>query len=458
MRTTQVILSSVAVMVFASPRFAFCQPQEVTKLDDLGTRRFGTDWPGFLGPTGDGKSPERGIRKDWNQNPLRIVWDRPLIQSYGICTVSKGRVFQFDSYSSPRGVTGLLWCLHSETGKALWKYEYEYQYEDMYNYNAGPRTSPIVDGNRVYALGVDGMLICLRASDGKELWKRDTSREFGVVQNFFGVGSNPVIAGDLLVVMVGGSPSGSRNIERARGNGSGIVAFDKQSGDVKYQVSDELASYASLKYAEHQGRPWCFAFMRGGLLTFDPRSGAQDFFFPWRAKILQSVNASVPVVIGNQVFISETYGPGSAMLEFTNNASRVVWQDETRSRRKSMQTHWNTAIHHQGFLYGSSGRHTSNAELRCIEAATGEVQWSEPGLTRSSLLYVDGHLVCLSEDGTLRLVKATPEGYHEVAQAELTKGNQRLLEYPAWAAPVLSHGLLYLRGNDRLVCAELIPN
>ena len=127
----------------------------------------------------------------------------------------------------------------------------------------------------------------------------------------------------------------------------------------------------------------------------------------------------------------------------------------------------NTCIHRDGYLYGSSGRHTGNAELRCIELATGKVVWSEPDLTRASLLYVDDHFVCLSEDGTLRLLRVNPEKYEPVAEVVLSGparqtdefgfGPSRLLKYPAWAAPILSHGLLYVRGANRLVCLELVP-
>jgi hypothetical protein len=136
----------------------------------------------------------------------------------------------------------------------------------------------------------------------------------------------------------------------------------------------------------------------------------------------------------------------------------VAWQDDPRSREKAMELHWNTAVFHDGHLYGSSGQHGGSAQLRCIEWATGKVKWSEPRLTRSSLLYVDGHFVCLSEDGSLRLLKATPQRFEQAAEfTPRDDAGEPLLTYPAWAAPVLSHGLLYLRGNDRLVCLELIP-
>ncbi len=428
----------------------------------------GSDWPSFLGPTGDSKSTERGILTHWPSDGPPLVWQLPLGAGYGMPTVSAGRLFQFDR----SGDRARLRCLESQTGKHLWTFDYPSDFEDLYGYDNGPRASPVVDDDRVYLFGAEGMLHCLTAADGKILWKVDTAAEFGVIQNFFGVGSTPVVERELLIVPIGGSPPESKSIPPGRldqvvGNGSGIVAFDKKTGVVRYKITDELAGYASPVLATIAGRRWCFVYARDGLVGFEPESGKVDFQFSWRAPILESVNASNPVVARDLVFISETYGPGSALLRVKPGDVQVVWSDAQRRREKSMQTHWNTPIHHEGYLYGSSGRHTENAELRCIELASGKVMWSQPNLTRSSLLYVDGHLVCLSEDGTLRLLRANPQKYDPVAEVVLSGPaaepnalgfrRPRLLKYPAWAAPILSHGLLYARGADRLVCLELIP-
>lgn len=439
-----------------------------SEVADLGTRKQGVDWPGFLGPTGDSKSPETGILHPWPDKGLRLVWKRDLGIGYGGPAISRGRLFQCDRQDDQARIT----CLRSETGEELWKFEYRTDYEDLYGYNNGPRCCPVVDGERVYMFGAEGMLHCLRVTDGSLVWKIDTAAKFGVIQNFFGVGSTPVVEGELLIVQIGGSPEESKQappgaLDQVIPNGTGIVAFDKRTGEVRYQLADELASYASPVLATVGGRRWCLVFARGGLLGFNPTTGKEEFHYDWRAPILESVNAANPVVVGDKVFISETYGPGSSLLKFQPGGCEVIWKDEARQREKKMQTHWNTPLHLDGYLYASSGRHDYNAELRCIELATGAVQWSVPNLTRTSLTYADGHLLGLGEYGDLFLLRVNPEKYDLVSSLVIRdgkleagvpgEGDRPLLRNPFWAAPVLSHGLLYVRGDNRLFCLELIP-
>jgi outer membrane protein assembly factor BamB len=430
---------------------------------DLRTRKSGDDWPCFLGPQGNSVSREKGILKPWPKQGPRIVWDKKLGTGYSMPVISRGRLFLFDRLRN----RARLQCYTSETARHLWSFEYHTDYRDAYGYNNGPRCCPVVDGNRVYIFGPQGMLHSVRASDGKLVWKVDTRMTFNVIPNFFGVGSTPVVEGDLLLVQIGGSPTGSErvNFEDLKGNGSGLVAFDKYTGKVKYRVSDELASYSSPVLATIGKRRWCFVFARGGLLALDPSTGKVDFHYPWRASLLESANASNPVVVGNRVLISECYEMGSALLEVRPGGYKEIWTDRGKGRRKSLMCHWMTPIHVDGYVYGSSARHTPDAELRCVELATGKVMWREPRLTRCSLLLVEGHFICLSEDGTLRLVRVNPKKYEEVSSVELLPvdregkplpGAAPLLEYPCWAAPILSHGLLYVRGKGRLVCLELI--
>ena len=462
MRLLAVLIAVVCLAAPAQRPDAAAEPASAGP-PDLWERRVGGDWPGFLGPSGDGKSSETGFFTPAGLRGAKLLWHRRLGTGYAMPAISRGRLFQF----SRHGDQARLECLRAETGEPLWTFEYPSRYEDLYGYDNGPRSSPVVDGDRVYIFGVEGMLHCVAAADGRVVWKVDTAARFGVIQNFFGVGCTPVVEGDLLIANIGGSPPENQDVppgqvERVRGNGSGIVAFDKHTGAVRYAFSDELASYASPVLATITGRRWGFMFARGGLVGFDPATGRQDFHFPWRAKIRESVNASNPVVVGDEVLISETYGPGAALLRVRPGGHEVVWQDDAGRRAKSLQTHWNTPIHHAGHVYASSGRHPENAELRCVEWRTGAVRWAQPGLGRSSLLWVEDHFFCLTEWGELVVIRADPRRYDEVCRVALevetgvAEGPRpRLLKHPAWAAPILAHGLLYVRGADRLVCVEL---
>ena len=428
-----------------------------SQIPDLRTRKSGSDWPSFLGPTGDGKSPEKFPIEPWPISGPPLIWRTEIGKSYGAPTISRGRLFIFDRHQN----LARLSCMRSERKKLLWQFEYPTDYRDMYGYNNGPRTCPVVDSDRVYIYGPKGILHCLNVLDGALRWKIDTSSQFNVVPNFFGVGSTPIIEDQLLIVQVGGTlPTEARDVYQAQGkiagNGSGIVAFNKISGQVVYQITDELASYASPILATIDQRRWCFMFTRGSLVGFNPLTGQIDFQYPWRDRKLESVNASNPVVVGNTVFISEAYGVGSSVLQFYPKGYKIIWSDLLSRREKAMMLHWNTAIHHQGYLYGCSGRHTQGSSLRCVELQTGRVMWSKPINERTSLLYINGYLISLGEFGRLMLIHVNPKALDVISEVQLSR--QHGLKHPLWAAPVLSNGFLYIRSKDQLLCFDLTPS
>ena len=418
---------------------------------------FASDWNDFLGPMRNGKSQEKIDIAPWGETGPPVVWEKKIGTSYGAPTVANGRLFIFARHGNMARLT----CFESRTGNELWRFEYPTDYEDMYGYNNGPRCCPVVDGDRVYIFGADGMLHCISVSDGESLWEIDTMAKFHVVQNFFGVASAPAVEGELLIVQIGGSPPGSpKDIWGANGrpdpNGSGIVAFNKHTGEVVYQIADELASYASPIFTTIGDRRWGFALLRGGLVGFEPQTGEIDFHYPWRHPKIESVNASSPIAADDHVFISESYGIGSSVIKVHPGGYEVVWKDRASRRNKSMELHWNTAIHHEGYLYACSGQRPNGAELRCVELKTGKVTWSQRVDERASLLWVNDYFIYLGEYGRLMLLKCTPEQLKVISQViPKDEKGRPLLKYPAWAAPVLAGSYLYIRGKDRLVCFDL---
>lgn len=418
---------------------------------EAGGRTGGSDWPTILGPTRDNVSTEKGIVAPWPKDGLKKLWDCELGIGFAPPVVSGGRLFHFDRFGDDARLT----CRDATTGKQLWKFEYPTDYEDRYGYEPGPRACPMVDGDRVYTFGAEGMLHCLKVDDGKVLWKFDTKDKYRFHQNFFGVGSVPVVDGDLLLVPVGGSEKGQRPVDfrEVKPNGTGIVAFDKKTGAVKYEALDELASYSNPIIATLDGKKTALYFSRAALVGFDPQTGATLFRYPWRSKSEESVNASTPVVIGDKVLVTECYGVGTAVVEIKGGKAKEVWTDADKDRfDKSMLAHWNTPIHVNGFVYGCSGRHDNDSDVRCIDLKTGDVKWQKKKTTRCTLMLVEGHFVCLGEYGHLSLFKVNPEKYEEVSKYEVPE-----LEYPCWAPPVLSHGVLYIRGKGKLLALELIP-
>lgn len=416
--------------------------------------RVGTDWPTFLGPNADNSSPDKGILTKWPKDGLLKVWECRLGEGYAPPVVADGRLLHFDRTDDDLVLT----ARNAETGKKLWEWKHPTEYADLYGYEPGPRACPVTDGERAYVYGPDGLLACVTVADGKEVWKVDTRKEYHVHQNFFGVGSVPLVVDDLLIVAVGGSPDGNRplDLRDAKGNGCGVVAFDKKTGKEKYKTSDELASYSSPVLATLHGKKTVLLFARGGLIGFDPATGKERFTFPWRAKIQESVNAANPVVAGDTILLTECYEKGAVLLKVKADFTlETVWSDADADGEKALRGHWCTPVADGKYVYGSSGRHEPEGDVRCVELATGGVKWKQARTRRSTLTKIDGHLIVLTEDGTLMLVKPNAEKFDKVA--EWNEKDNPDLRSPCWAPPVVARGLMYVRGKGKLCCYELIP-
>ncbi len=437
---------------------------------DLASRS-GEDWGTFLGPEGTGRSSLTGMAVPWPKEGPRVVWHAAIGEGYCGPAVALGRALLFDRV----GDSIRLRALEAETGRPLWEQSRPVTYRDSFGYDGGPRCQPVVAGGRVLLFGPDGLLECRALADGRLLWEVDTAATFHVVQNFFGVGAAPLVveAGgkSLVIVQVGGSPAGilppaPERLDAVKGLDSGLVAFDLADGKEVWRASDQLASYSTPVLAKLGGKERILAWMRNTLVVVEPTSGTLLDSFRWRADELFSVNAASPVVAGEKVLLSETYGPGSVLLAAESGGEegalrlQEVRRDRAGSRpRQALKAHWATPVQCDGYVYGSSGRNAGDALLVCVNFNSGAVGWSAPGLGRSSITLVDGHLLVLGEYGDLVLVQATPQQYSEISRArplDATSGKE-LLAPPCWAAPVVARGLLYVRGAGRVACLELTP-
>jgi outer membrane protein assembly factor BamB len=403
------------------------------------------DWTAFLGPSHNAVSTETRLSR---KLPPPLVWEFGKGTGYASPAITA----EYLVFLHRRANEEIVECLHPETGSSRWQFRYGTAFEDRYGYNNGPRSSPVLDGERVYTVGAEGTLHCLELGSGKMVWKRDLRVDYKVPQDFFGTASTPLVEGRLLIVNVG-APGGPC-----------VVGLDKASGREAWRAGKEWGpSYASPVPAVVHGKRRVFVFAggessppTGGLMSIDPATGRVDFSFPWRSRAYESVNASCPVVFDNQVFISASYRTGSALVEVRPDFThRVAWTTQ------DFGLHFNTAIHRDGYLYGFDGRNEPDASLACVDAASGKVVWRETpewtetfeirgdrrqqimGTNRGSLLAADGQFLCLGELGHLLWIDLTPKGYKEVSRAWLFAARE------SWALPVLSRGLLYVMQNTR---------
>ncbi|MGH9720298.1 MAG: PQQ-binding-like beta-propeller repeat protein, partial [Bryobacteraceae bacterium] len=317
------------------------------------------DWKSFLGPTHNGSSTETALLREWPKAGPTLVWEMRKGTGYSSPAVAGDRLVYFHRADNREKVE----CLHPETGARYWDFSYATQFEDRYGYNNGPRASPVIDGDRVYTYGAEGKLHCLKLQTGQVYWKRDLAREFKVPQDFFGVATTPLIEGDLLIINVGAP------------GGPAVAAFHKLTGKMAWGAGDQWgASYSSPVSATVNGERRVFVFAggesqppAGGLFSINPANGAIDFAFPWRSRSYESVNAASPVIAGSQAFVSASYNTGGALLNLLPGGKHsVAWTS------REIGTHFNTAIHKDGYLYAFDGRNEPDASLVCVELKTGK--------------------------------------------------------------------------------------
>jgi outer membrane protein assembly factor BamB len=385
------------------------------------------DWPQFLGPTRDGLYPGVDLASSWAKGGPPVVWKKAVGQGFSSPVISSGRLVLFHRLDDQETIE----CLEAKTGRTLWSFRYPASYRDDFGFDEGPRSTPAIADGRIYAFGAEGWLHCLDLATGKKLWGVNTHLQFGVRKGYFGAACSPLVEGRAVVLNIGGSKP------------SGLVAFDRESGNVLWTATDHEASYSSPTAATVRGVRHLLALTRFGLVDVDPATGKVRFEFPWRARIQASVNAATPLWMGDLVFISASYQTGAAVLQIDGYHLKKLWSSDD-----VLSNHYATSVIRNGYLYGYHGRQEHGPSLRCVEFQTGRVMWAVEQFRAGTVTLAGDQLLLLKEDGELVLAPASPKGFQPLVRAKLLPATVR--SYPA-----LAQGLLYARNDGTLVCVDL---
>jgi outer membrane protein assembly factor BamB len=388
------------------------------------------DWPCWRGPRLDGISQEKGFLKTWPEDGPRQLWKVPLGGGFSAVAVAQGRLFIQTKEKNQEVVL----CLDPASGRQLWRYGYDCDYAaypsftggGMPKSRTGPRATPTVDGDRVYAQGATGMLLCLEAQTGRRVWQQDLLKLAERECPTHGYCGCPLVVGDRLFIQLGGSA------------GKAIAALDKHDGHVLWQALNETLDPSSPIAIEAEGSPQIVFFLGKAAIGVSPHDGQLLWRYPWSTRF--DLNIATPVYADGKVFISSNYGTGAAVFRLTKNA-----EPETVWKTLAMQNHISSSVLYQGNLYGFSEQ-----RLRCVDFQAGKVHWDKAGLGKGSVLVADGHLIILGDHGELVLARATPAGFVEVGRCQVfDKGTL------TWTVPVLSEGRLYVRSEYTLLALDL---
>jgi outer membrane protein assembly factor BamB len=391
------------------------------------------DWPQWRGPDRTDVSKETGLLKTWPAGGPRVLWtNTDAGVGYSSPAIVGDRIYCMGA----RGKTEYVYALDARNGKELWSAPVGVIFTE--GHGDGPRGTPTVDGDAVYALGGQSELVCVETTKGKVRWHTNLRRDLGgELMSGWGYSESPLVDGDKVVCTPGG----------ARGT---LAALDKGTGKVLWRSKGltDKAGYSSIIRAEV-----------GGVAQYVQSTGraivgvvADNGRLLWRHEQPGFKTAVIPTPIfqDGYVYATSGYGAGCTLLQLTAEgkdvSAKVVYENK------------NLANHHGGVvLVGEHVYGYSDRGWVCQNFRSGDIVWSNRNLGKGSLTCADGRLFCYAErDGTLVAVEATPAGWKETGRFKIPReSSKRKPESRFWTHPVIANGRLYLRDQDLLFCFDL---
>lgn len=368
------------------------------------------DWFQWRGPNRDGKSAETGLLKTWPEGGPPLLWRATGIGGgYSSFTASGGRLYTLGS----RGNTEYVVALDAQTGKKVWEVANGSLFSN--DRGDGPRGTPTIDGDRLYALGGNGDLQCIDLKSGMSVWKKNILRDFKGENPYWGISESPLIVDDRVLVNPGG-PNAS------------IVALNKMTGAVVWRTAaSDAAAYSSAVVATLGGIRQAVFMTEQNAMGVNVQDG--KVLWTYGRANNGTANIATPIVSGNRVFVSSAYGTGAALLDISASGAKEVYFT------REMRNHHASSVLIGEHLYGFS-----DSILTAMRLADGKVAWQHRSVGKGSVIYADQRLYLYSENGVIGLAEPNPTQYVERGRFRIAQG-----ELPTWSHPVVTNGTLIIR-------------
>ena len=398
------------------------------------------DWPQYRGPDQTGSSAEK-VNLNWPTSGPNVLWKVATQNGFSSFAVTGGMALTQVNRELNGQAREICLALDAATGKELWFADIdEGKYPPGGDAGAkgnsggdGPRCTPNVSDGRVYLFTQSLVLHCLDARSGKSLWTKDLIEEHAGRNIGWKSGASAVVDGDLVFV-AGGGP------------GQSLLGIDKATGRVAWKAHDERMTHSTPVVATICGQRQVIFYLQSGLLAVSPQDGKAFWRFPMKYRVS---TAATPVVSGDIVYCSAGYGVGGAACKIAKQGDGFAVTELWRiPGDRQVPNLWSTPACKDGHLYGMfSFKKFGTGPLKCVELATGKVNWEQPGFGGGNVILVNDKVLALADDGHLVVVQADPAAYREVARAKVVTGK-------CWSPPALSDGRIYVRSTKEGVCLD----
>lgn len=379
------------------------------------------DWPQLLGPNRNGVAAGETLADEWPADGPTVNWKVDLGAGYAGPVVVGDRVVIHHRL----GDTNRVEAISAKTGEQLWRVDYDATYRGGIDADLGPRATPVVSGNSVFVLSAGGELHHLTLDAGKKLWSKDLHTIYGGREGYFGYGGTPIVVGDLVLLNMGGE------------DGSGIIALNTSDGSLKWKTGDDAASYSSPIAAAIGGKTCVVFITRLRVVGLEPKTGKEAFTFAF-GKRGPTVNAAAPLLFGDKLFVTASYGVGARLAKVTADEATIVWENDD-----TLSSQYPSPVYYKGHIYGVHGRDDiGEPEFRVVEAATGKVKRTHKGYGMMHCILVGDEILALNTSGELIRLNASPGEHTETARVRIADATTR-------AIPALANGRFYFRTTSR---------